>query len=102
MGISLERPKKWAEFSLGVMMLLDVAAITGRLVLGVTPALLLGSYLLFGAAYCYRIGEVGFRSPATVTRQENFSRFICGVILIALCGAGFIALAVYTIARAIN
>jgi len=82
-------------------MFVDIAAITGRLLLGVTPALLLGLYLLFGAAYCYRKGEVGFRSPATVTRRENFSRFICGIILIALCGAGFIALAVYSIARTI-
>jgi hypothetical protein len=87
--------------SLGLTKLIDFAGITGRLVLGVTPALLLGSYLLFGAVYCYRKGEVGFRSPASVTRQESFSRFICGVILIALCRAGFIALAVYTIARAI-
>jgi hypothetical protein len=84
------------------MTLVDIARINGRLVLGIAPALLLGAYLLFGAAYCYRKGEVGFRSPTTVTRQQSFWRFICGVILIALCGAGFIALAVYSIARAIR
>jgi hypothetical protein len=81
------------------MTLVQVATLTGRLVLGVAPPFLFGLYLLFGATYCYRKGEVGFRSPATVTRQESFPRFMCGVALIALCGIGFIALAVYSLIR---
>jgi hypothetical protein len=84
------------------MTLVCIAAITGRLLLGVAPALLLGGYLLFGAAYCYRKGEVGLRSPATVRREESVPRFIFGVLLIALWGIGCIALAVYSFIRAIG
>jgi hypothetical protein len=81
------------------MTVVHVAMLTGRLMLGIAPAFLLGLYLLFGASYCYRKGEVGFRSSATVTRRESLPRFICGVALIALCGVAFIALAIYSLVR---
>jgi hypothetical protein len=71
------------------------AFLTGRLVLGVLPAFLLGGYLLFGAIYCYRKREVGLRSLRTVTRQESFSRFISVLAIIALWGVCCIAMALY-------
>jgi hypothetical protein len=62
----------------------------------VMPALLLGAYLVFGAACCYRRGEVGFRSPGIARREDSPVRFLFGVILLGLGGLAFIALGLYS------
>ena len=72
-----------------------VAVNTARSLFGVMPALLLGAYLVFGAVYCYRKGEVGFRSPGIARREESPVRFLFGVILLGLGGLAFIALGAY-------
>jgi hypothetical protein len=74
----------------------------GRLILSVIPAILFGAYLLFGAAYRYRKGELRLKSPATVTRRESPSRCLFGIALIALWGIGCVALGIYSLIRGLR
>jgi hypothetical protein len=73
-----------------------VAISTAQALFAVVPALLFGGYLLFGAVYCWRKGEVGgFRSPGIAKREESPVRFLLGVIWLAVGGFAFVALGVY-------
>ena len=68
-----------------------------RALAGTAPLILLGGYLIFGAVFCYRKGEVGWRSPRTVKREDEPIRFFFVVLLLAAGGIFFLLWGVYSL-----